>query len=114
MIILTTIIQMAFKFTVDNFDKEVLNSDIPVLVDFYADWCGPCKIVGPIIDELAVEYEGKAKIGKVNTDENRELAIKYQVMHIPTMVLIKNGEVVERLEGVKPKVVLAQKIDTMI
>ncbi|ONI38920.1 thioredoxin [Candidatus Epulonipiscium fishelsonii] len=105
---------MAFKFTVDNFDKEVLNSDIPVLVDFYADWCGPCKIVGPIIDELAVEYEGKAKIGKVNTDENRELAIKYQVMHIPTMVLIKNGEVVERLEGVKPKVVLAQKIDTMI
>lgn len=114
MIVLTTIIQMAFKFTVDNFDKEVLNSDIPVLVDFYADWCGPCKIVGPIIDELAVEYEGKAKIGKVNTDENRELAIKYQVMHIPTMVLIKNGEVVERLEGVKPKVVLAQKIDTMI
>ncbi|ONI38107.1 thioredoxin [Candidatus Epulonipiscium fishelsonii] len=105
---------MAFKFTSDNFDKEVLNSELPVLVDFYADWCGPCKIVGPIIDELATEYEGRAKIGKVNTDENRELAIKYQVMHIPTMVLIKNGKVIERMEGVKPKAILAQKIETVI
>ena len=86
---------MAYKFTDTNFEEEVLRSDIPVLVDFYADWCGPCKMMSPVIDELAQDYEGRVKIGKLNTDENRAIAVKYGVMSIPTMILLKNGEVVD-------------------
>lgn len=105
---------MALKFTDENFEEEVLKSDIPVIVDFYADWCGPCKMMSPVIDELAKDYEGKAKIGKVNTDENRETASKYSVMSIPTIVFIKDGEVADQVVGAVPKTVLEQKLENLL
>ena len=94
---------MAQKFQEDNFNVEVLNATEPVLVDFYADWCGPCKMMAPVIDGLATEYEGKVKIGKVNIDENMNLAQKYRVMTIPTIILFKDGEVKETTVGVVSK-----------
>lgn len=105
---------MAFKFTDANFDQEALQSDVPVVVDFYADWCGPCKMMSPIVDELSTAYEGKAKIGKVNTDENRAVASKYNIMSIPTILFIKNGEVVDTVVGALPKAVLEDKINKML
>lgn len=79
--------------TAENFEKEVLQSEIPVLVDFYAEWCGPCKMLSPVIDEIAKEYEGKAKICRVNVDEEMELAQQYRVMSVPTVLVFKNGQV---------------------
>lgn len=105
---------MAFKFTDNNFEEEALKSSVPVVVDFYADWCGPCKMMSPVIDELAGDYEGKVKIGKVNTDENRAVASKYNVMSIPTIILIKDGQVVDQVVGAVPKTVLEQKINNML
>lgn len=89
--------------TEDNFEEEVLNSDKPVLLDFYADWCGPCKMMSPIIDKIAEEIEATAKVGKINTDENMNLAEKYEIMSIPTIMIIKNGQEVKRFLGVTPK-----------
>ena len=89
--------------TVDNFKTEVLESDIPVLVDFWAPWCGPCKMLGPVISQIAEEYDGKVKVGKVNVDEEDELAAEYSVQSIPTVLLFKGGEVVEQSLGFKPK-----------
>lgn len=89
--------------TKDNFDAEVINSDIPVLVDFWAVWCGPCQMVAPTIEELAKEYEGKVKVGKVNVDEQPELAQKYGIMSIPTMIYFKDGQVAEQTVGVQSK-----------
>ena len=91
------------KLTDDNFENEVLNSDKVCLVDFYADWCGPCKMMSPIIEEIADELEDKVKVGKVNSDENMELAEKYQIMSIPTIMVIKNGEVTKTFVGVTSK-----------
>lgn len=91
------------KLSNDNFTDEVLNSDIPVLVDFYADWCGPCKVLSPVIDELAEEYEDKIKIVKLNIDEANEIAVKYSVMSIPTLILFKDGEATTRLVGARSK-----------
>ncbi len=101
---------MEYKFTVENFDDEVLKSDLPVLVDFYADWCGPCKMMGPVVAKLAEEYEGKAKVGKINVDEQPELAEKYGVMSIPAFVILKNGELVDQSLGAMPKEVLEEKL----
>jgi len=89
-----------------NWEQEVINSDIPVLVDFWAPWCGPCRLLAPIIDELAVELEGKAKVAKLNTDENPNIAIKYGIRAIPTVMVFKNGKVVDTRVGVQPKEVL--------
>ena len=89
--------------TKENFNEEVLNSDIPVLVDFWATWCGPCMMLSPVIAELAEELEGKVKVGKVNVDEQNELAMEYRVASIPTLLLFKNGELVKTSVGFMPK-----------
>ena len=94
---------MAMDFNKDNFEAEVVNSDVPVMVDFWAPWCGPCKMVGPIMEELAVEFEGKAKVGKVNVDDNQELAGSFGIRGIPTVMIFKGGQVLNQFVGVKPK-----------
>jgi len=90
---------MALKLTDENFQSEVIDSDVPVLVDFWAEWCGPCKMIGPVIDQLASEVEGAAKVGKVNVDDARELAVKYGVRSIPLLLFFKNGEVKDQIVG---------------
>lgn len=94
---------MELKINSENFEKEVLNSEKPILVDFFADWCGPCKMMAPIVEELATELEGKAKVGKLNVDENSDIAIEYNVMSIPTLIVFKNGKEEKRLVGVRNK-----------
>jgi thioredoxin 1 len=89
--------------TKDNFEQEVISSDKPVLVDFWAQWCGPCRAVAPIMDELAGEFDGKAKIGKINVDEQGELAAKFRIMSIPTVMLFKDGQMVEKVIGARSK-----------
>ena len=102
-------------FTDQNFKKEVLeNTDIPVLVDFWAAWCGPCRMVGPIVDELSNEYEGKVVVGKVDVDANQEFAAKYGVRNIPTVLIFKNGEVVGKQVGVAPKQTYADSLDALL
>lgn len=91
------------KITRENFENEVMKSDIPVLIDFWAPWCGPCRMMGPIIEQLAEEYEGKAKVGKVNVDEEGELSQAFGVMSIPTIVLVKDGKIVKQAVGARPK-----------
>jgi len=92
-----------FEVTTDNFENEVLNSEQPVLVDFWAEWCGPCKMIAPIVDELATEYDGQLRVGKLDADEHGELMTRYGIMGIPTLLLFKGGEVVQRIVGYKPK-----------
>ena len=101
---------MAYQFTDANFDQEVLNADVPVLVDFWAPWCGPCRMLGPTIDELAARSQGDYKVGKVNVDENQQLAIKYNIHSIPTMLVFKNGEVVKQLVGLQDQDQLARAL----
>jgi thioredoxin 1 len=102
---------MALEFTDSNFQSEVLESDQLVLVDFWATWCGPCRQIAPVIDELAKEYGGQVKIGKLDVDSNRDSAMKYQVSSIPTIMLFKNGEIVDKVLGGQPKAVLQGMID---
>ncbi len=94
---------MELKLSSENFKEEVLNSEKPVLVDFYADWCGPCNAMAPVIEELAKELEGKAKVGKINVDENSDIAVEYNVMSIPTLIVFKNGKEEKRLVGLRDK-----------
>ena len=102
---------MALEFTDSNFEELVLKSDKPVLVDFWAEWCGPCRMVGPVVEEIAKEYEGKAVVGKLNVDNNPQIATKYGIRSIPTILFLKNGEVVDRSVGAVPKAMLAQKLE---
>lgn len=100
--------------TDENFESEVINSDQPVLVDFWATWCGPCKIIAPIIEELADEFDGKAKVAKVDVDHNQETAGKYGIRSIPTLVIFKNGQEVDRVIGAVPKNTLADKLNEQV
>jgi thioredoxin 1 len=102
-----------FTFTDDNFEAEAINSDLPVLIDFWAAWCGPCKMIAPIVEELAVSYDGKIKVGKLDVDENQQTAIKYGVRSIPTVLLLKNGEVKDTIIGAVPKSVFEEKIKAL-
>lgn len=101
---------MSMQFTDENFKDEVLKSELPVLVDFYAEWCGPCKMMGPVIDELSTELEGKWKIGKVNVDECPKTSEEYGIQSIPTLVLFKDGEAYDRMMGFRGKEELKQKL----
>ena len=105
---------MVVHFTDANFQSEVIESEKPVLVDFYAEWCGPCKAVAPIVEELAGTYEGKVKIGKVNVDEAGEVAQNYGIMSIPTFILFKNGQIVEKVTGALNKDALVAKLDGLL
>ena len=105
---------MALEITDSSFEETVLKSDKPVMVDFWAAWCGPCRMVGPIIDEISSEYENKAIVGKVDIDSNQEFAAKYGVRNIPTVLVFKNGELVDRKVGVSSKSDYAQALDNLI
>lgn len=99
------------ELTTENFNQEVLQSDLPVMVDFWATWCGPCRMVSPIVDEIAEEVQGKVKVGKVNVDEQGELAAQFGVMSIPTIMVFKNGEVIETSVGAKQKAELLAMLE---
>ncbi len=108
------LIFMALEITDASFEEIVLKSDQPVMVDFWAAWCGPCRMVGPIIDELSNEYNGKAVVGKVDVDAHQEFAAKYGVRNIPTVLVFKGGELVDRKVGVAPKATYAEAIDALL
>ena len=99
------------EITDSNFDAEVSQSDLPVLIDFWAVWCGPCKMVAPIVEELAKDYDGRAKIGKLDVDNNQQTAMKFGIRSIPTLLIFKNGQVVDTIIGAVPKGNIAEKLD---
>jgi thioredoxin 1 len=101
------------EFTDDNFEAEVLKSDKPVLVDFWAEWCAPCRMLGPTIEKLADSYAGKVKVGKVDTDSNRDISIKYGIMSIPTVILFKNGEIAQKFVGLRKEGEFKEALDAL-
>ena len=105
---------MALELKDANFEEKVIKSGKPALVDFWAVWCGPCRMVGPVVEEIAKEYEGKAIVGKVDVDNNPGIASKYGIRNIPTILFIKNGEVVDKQVGASPKATLAGKLDAIL
>jgi thioredoxin 1 len=105
---------MAIELTDANFDELVIKSDKPVLVDFWAEWCGPCRMVGPLVEEISKEYEGKAVVGKVDVDNNPGISARFGIRNIPTLLYFKGGEVVDKQVGAVPKNVLAGKLDAQM
>ncbi|HAB50593.1 MAG: thioredoxin [Ignavibacteria bacterium RIFOXYB2_FULL_35_12] len=97
-----------------NFESEIIKSNIPVLIDFWAAWCGPCKVIAPIVEDLAKEYDGKVKVGKVDVDDNQQTAIKYGIRSIPTLLIIKNGKVNNTIVGAVPKAQIVQKLKAVL
>jgi len=104
----------ALAVTDATFEAEVLKSDKPVLVDFWAEWCGPCRMIGPVVEEMAGEYEGKAKIAKVDVDSNPQISVKFGIRSIPTLLIFKNGEIVDQIVGAVPKAHLKKQLDAQL
>mgnify|MGYP000680996194 CR=1 FL=1 len=100
--------------TDDNFEEEVIKAETPVLVDFWAEWCGPCRMIGPVIEEIAEEFAGKIKVGKLNVDQNQGTAAKYRISSIPTLLFFKGGKLVEQMVGVQPKSKLVEVINKVL
>ena len=105
---------MAVELTDANFDEIVLGSDKPVMIDFWAEWCGPCRMVGPVVEEIHNDYTGKAVVAKVNVDENPNISMKFGIRNIPTIVFLKNGELVDKSVGAVPRNVLTEKLDNLL
>lgn len=103
-----------FEVTTDNFQVEVLDSELPVLIDFWAEWCGPCKQIAPIVEQIAGDYDGKLKVGKLDADAHQQILQQYGILAIPTLILFKEGEPVERLQGYKPKMEIVNKLEAHI
>ncbi len=102
------------EFTDSNFDAEVVKSDKPVLVDFWAEWCGPCKIIGPVVEEIAGDYDGKVKVGKVDVDKNNQISMQYRITSIPNLLIFKDGGVVDSIVGSVPKQEITKRLDAIL
>jgi len=105
---------MTFEITDANFEQVVLKSDKPVIVDFWAEWCGPCRVIGPLVHEISDQYEGKIVVGKVNVDDNNQVTSKYGIRNIPTVLFFKNGQVVDKQVGAVPKSHLVEKVEALL
>ena len=103
-----------FEVTDDSFDSEIINSDIPAMVDFWAEWCGPCKMVGPVVEELAGEYQGKIKIAKMDVDNNRQTPVRFGIRNIPTLILFKDGEVINTIVGAQTKSAIEEELKKLL